>query len=61
MIGYLDKVTCPLVLKMAKISEYVKAFKVKSGDKDKNNKSVFPYRWWDDLKNIKLFGLRAKI
>ena len=28
----------PLVLIMAKISEYVKAFKVKEEDKDKNNK-----------------------
>ena len=28
----------PLVLKMAKIIEYVKAFKVKEEDKDKNNK-----------------------
>ena len=40
MIGYLDKVTSPLVLIMAKISEYIKAFKVKGGDKDKNNKSM---------------------
>ena len=37
-IGYLDKVMRPLVLIMPKMSGYVKAFKVKDGDKDKNNK-----------------------
>ena len=34
----LDKVIRPLVLIMPKISGYVKTFKVKEGDKDKNNK-----------------------
>ena len=38
MIGYLDKVMRPLVLIMPKMSGYVKTFKVKDGDKDKNNK-----------------------
>ena len=38
LIGYLDKVMRPLVLIMPKMSGYVKAFKVKDGDKDKNNK-----------------------
>ena len=38
MIGYLDKVIRPLVLIMPKMSGYVKTFKVKDVDKDKNNK-----------------------
>ena len=38
LIGYLDKVIRPLVLVLPKISAYVKTFKVKDGDKDKNNK-----------------------
>ena len=38
MIGYLDKTIRPLVLIMPKISEYVKTFKVKDGNKNKNNK-----------------------
>ena len=38
LIEYLDKVMRPLVLIMPKMSGYVKAFKVKDGDKDKNNK-----------------------
>ena len=38
IIGYLDKVIRPIVLILPKISGYVKIFKVKDGDKDKNNK-----------------------
>ena len=38
MIGYLDKTIRPLVLIMPKMILYVKTFKVKDGDKDKNNK-----------------------
>ena len=38
LIGYLDKAMRPLVLIMPKMSGYVKIFKVKDGDKDKNNK-----------------------
>ena len=38
MIGYLDNFIRPLVLIMPKMSGYVKTFKVKDGDKDKNNK-----------------------
>ena len=37
MTGYLDEVIRPLVLTLLKMSWYVKAFKVKDGDKDKNN------------------------
>ena len=38
MIGYLDKVIRPLFLILPKMSGYVKTFKVKHGDKNKNNK-----------------------
>ena len=31
----------PLVLILYKMGEYVKSFKVKDGDKDKNNKFMF--------------------
>ena len=37
-IEYLDKVMRPLVLILSKMSEYVKTFKIKDGDKDENNK-----------------------
>ena len=40
MIGYLDKVIRPLVLIISRTSRYVKTFKVKNGDKDKNNKTM---------------------
>ena len=36
-MGYLDKVIRSLVLILPKMSGYVKIFKVKDGDKDKNN------------------------
>ena len=38
LIGYLDKTIRPLVLLMPKMNRYVKTFKVKDGDKNKNNK-----------------------
>ena len=38
MIGYLDKVIRSLVLIMPNLSGYVQTFKVKDGEKDKNNK-----------------------
>ena len=38
MIEYLGKTARPLVLVIPKMSGYVKTFKVKDGDKDKNNK-----------------------
>ena len=42
MIGIkFDKAIRPLVLIMPKMSGYVKTFKVKEGDKDKNNKLMF--------------------
>ena len=41
LIGYLDKAIRPLVLIMPKMSGYIKIFKVKDGDKDKNNKLMF--------------------
>ena len=71
MIGYLDKVIRPVVLIMPKISGYVKAFKVKDRDKDKNNKLMsfgtddekllekYKAIWTkiEDLKNIELNAL----
>ena len=38
LIGYSDKAIRPLVLIMPKRKGYVKTFKVKDGNKDKNNK-----------------------
>ena len=38
LFGYLDKAIRSLVLIMPKMSGYIKTFKVKDGDKDKNNK-----------------------
>ena len=38
MFGYLDKTIRSLVLIMPKMSGYIKTFKAKDGDKDKNNK-----------------------
>ena len=39
-IGYLDKAIRPLVLIIPKMSGYAKKFKVKEGDKDKDNKLI---------------------
>ena len=41
IVGYLDKVIKPLVLILPEISGYVKTFKVKNGDKTKNNKMMW--------------------
>ena len=38
MTGYLDQAIRPLVLIMRQMSGYVKSFKVRDGDNDKNNK-----------------------
>ena len=40
MIGYSGKAIRPLILIMPKMSAYVKKFKVKDGDKNKNNKLI---------------------
>ena len=70
-MGYLDKAIRPLVLIIPKMSEYIKTFKGKNGDKDKNNKlisfliddekSLQKYKtiWTktEDLKNIELNAL----
>ena len=40
MIGYLDKVIRPLDLILPKMSGYVKTFKDKSEDTNKNNKLI---------------------
>ena len=71
LIGYSNKATRPLALIMPKMSGYVKTFKVKEGDKAKNNKLTSfriddeklleKYRiiWTkiEELKNIKLNAL----
>ena len=41
LTGYIDRDIRPLILIMPKIGGYVKTFKVKDGDKDKNNKLVY--------------------
>ena len=43
-----DKAIRPLVLIMPKMSWYVKTFKVKAGDKDKNNK-LMSFRIDDEI------------
>ena len=43
-----DKAIRPLVLIMPKMSWYVKTFKVKAGDKDKNNK-LMSFRVDDEI------------
>ena len=62
LIGYLDKAIRPLFLIVPKMSGYVKTFKVKYGDKHKNNK-LMSFCIDDEklLTNIKLFGIRLKI
>ena len=55
LIGYFDKTVRLLVLIMPKMGGYVKTFKVKDGDKNKNN-TLMTF-----CINIKLFGLRLNI
>ena len=66
----LDKVIRPLVLRMPKINGYVKTFKVKEGDKDKNNKLMSfcindqklleKYKAiWTEIKNLRNIELNA--
>ena len=71
LIGYFDAVMRPLVLILPKMSEYVKTFKDKDEDKNKNNKQIYlrigndklleEYRtiWTkiEDLKNIQFNAL----
>ena len=47
-IGYLDDIVRPLVLILPKMSEYVRTFKDKDGDKDNNNKLM---SFWIVMKN----------
>ena len=51
-IGYLDKVIRQLVFILPKMSGYVKTFKVKDGDEDKNNK-LMSFR----IDDVKLYAL----
>ena len=59
-IGYIDEVIRPLVLIMPKVSGYVKTFKVKDGDKDKNNK-LMSFRIDDEKLLEKYKAIRTKI
>ena len=55
LIGYLDKVTRPLVFALAKTSKYVKNVQ------DKNNELIFYIQMMISYqKSIKLYGLRLK-
>ena len=67
MIWYLDKAIRPSVLKMPKVSGYAKTFKIKAGDKDKNNqlmsfgidykKPLEKYRAiWSKIEELKNLG-----
>ena len=61
MNGYLDEVIKPVVLVLPKVNGYVKTFKGKSGDTNKNSKLLSLLT--DDenlLKNSKSFELRLK-
>ena len=53
--GYLDKIKRHLVFILPKMSGYVKTFKVKDGDKDKNNK-LMSFRI-DDVKLLEKYAL----
>ena len=55
-----DKAIRPLVLIMPKMSGYVKTFKVKDGDKDKNNK-LMSFRIDDEKLLEKYKAIRTKI
>ena len=70
MIVYLDKAIKPLVLIMPKISGYAKTFKVKNGDKGKDNKLIsFTIRnekllerykaIWTEIEDLKNFELNS--
>ena len=60
MIGYLDEVIRPLALMLPNMSRYVRTFKDKGRDNDKNNRLV-SFRKDDDklLENYKT--IRTKI
>ena len=62
LMGYSDKALRLLILIIPTISGYVKTFKGKDGNKDKNN-ILMSFRPDDEklLVNIKLLGLRLKI
>ena len=55
LVGYLDKAIRPLVFIMPKMSEYVKTFKLKEGDKDKNNKKQIISFCIDDEKLLQKY------
>ena len=60
LVGYLDNVITSLVLILPKMSRYVKTFKVKDGNKDKNSK-LMPFRIDDEKLLEKYKTIWAKI
>ena len=60
MIGYSEKAIRALVLIMPKISGYAKTFRVKDGDKGKNNKSM-SFRIYDEKLLEKCKAIWTKI
>ena len=60
MIGYSEKAIRALVLIMPKISGYAKTFRVKDGDKGKNNKSM-SFRTYDEKLLEKCKAIWTKI
>ena len=60
LMEYLDEVVRPLVLKLPKMSGYVKTFKDKGGDKNKNNK-LMSLRIDDDKLLEKYTTISSKI
>ena len=63
MIGYLDDFVTPLVFILPKMSGYLRSFKNKDGDKDKNkNNKLISFCIYDDklLKNYKTIGIKLK-
>ena len=61
MIGYLEKAIRSLVLIKSKMSRYFQKFKVKDGDKDKNNKLMSFYKDYEKLLDkCKTIGTKIK-
>ena len=60
MIGYSEKAIRALVLIMPKMSGYAKTFRVKDGDKGKNNKSM-SFRIYDEKLLEKCKAIWTKI
>ena len=60
MTGYLDDVIRPLILVLLKMRRYIKFFKEKDRDKNKNAKLMSLHRNDDTIIEKYPFGLRLK-